>query len=184
MPCDEVVQRYRAADERGETLILAKSEPFAKALRDAVRQAGYLDKIISYAMVDSVTFMVTVEGSRPIYRELTPDLHDMALTYVPGPEPGAPPSWQRIRAEMRYDPDRPRDLTGPLPELQWRYKRIDHAEGSDSPHHYVKEWYAVDPKPAIDAITRIKRRFVRVIEVEENVQPVKTERIVEEEEVT
>lgn len=185
---ERLVRVKAKRDEDRLAMKLAKENPFAYALRLHTRSRGWTGRITGYYMVGFDEFKVTLsdEGyEETLYVNLGPDLHDMALLKVPGPEPDEPPTFAYLRAQVRYDAVRPKDLLDkPIPEMQWRWKRVVSVD-PEIPDRFEKEWYAVETPPD-SIIARAKKRIIRVIEVDE-VQPdkpVRVERVIEEQEVT
>jgi hypothetical protein len=124
MPCFEMIQEYRAAVANGQEYYeLPSDNPFARAAENELAQKGirlastirmYSDKKLTMQVdmaVNDVWGRLT--RSREVIDLDIDELHDMAVKFLPPPDPKKPTLQDFLR---RHRPGAPQDLSDkPLP---------------------------------------------------------------------
>lgn len=181
MPCNSLRNRYDTR-KTNQTITVAATQPFYKAVVKTLlveKKIKFRNEVVKVVMKDRDTFKVYIRYKGYVTIKID-DLHDMAVLFLPKPDPKKPPTFADLA--NHFHPKAPKDLMDkPLqPEESgpWRWKAVGDI--------YVKEYYTPE-KPVETPQAALKKKLImRVIEVSEVTPapaPIKQERVLQEEEV-
>lgn len=152
MPCDRV--RERVAASQKQTIFLAAQEPYAQAARQQAKKQGFtLRKLSDRIRVWRENVQIELQGVGWYTVGTLDSLHDMAVKFVPAPQPGEPLTIDYIRDHKH--PKAPKEtINRPLPEMRRRYVRVETADG----YRYETIWEEIKVVvPATEAEKPVKK---------------------------